>query len=105
MCTYNGSRHLKSQLDSISAQTRLPSELVICDDASSDDTVPIIEQFAASVPFRVRLDVNAQNLGSTKNFEKAIQKCKGDLIALSDQDDVWLPRKLEVLEAEFQSKP
>jgi hypothetical protein len=102
MCTYNGSRYLSEQLESISTQTRLPDELVICDDASADDTVPLIEKFAASVPFAVRLEVNDVNLGSTKNFEKAIQGCKGDLIALADQDDVWLPRKLGVLEAEFQ---
>jgi len=105
MCTYNGSRYLSAQLDSISTQTRLPDELVICDDASSDDTVLIIEQFAASVPFRVRLNVNAQNLGSTKNFEKAIRLCEGSLIALADQDDVWLPQKLETIEAQFQRAP
>ena len=102
MCTYNGSRYVSAQLESIAAQTRLPDELVICDDGSVDNTVPLVETFAASAPFPVRLDINKVNLGSTKNFEKAIQGCKGDLIALADQDDVWRPRKLEMLEAEFQ---
>ena len=105
MCTYNGSRHLSEQLESIGTQTRLPDELVICDDCSSDDTIRIIERFSASAPFAVRLEINTQNLGSTKNFEKAIRLCQGDLIALADQDDVWLPSKLETLEAQFQRAP
>lgn len=105
LCTHNGSRYLRSQLESISTQTRLPDELVICDDASVDDTVRIIEQFAASAPFRVRLDINPRNLGSTKNFEKAIQLCEGGLIALADQDDVWLPDKLKSIENEFLRAP
>ena len=105
MCTYNGARYLSAQLESLATQTRLPDELVICDDGSVDDTVPLVEKFAVSAPFTLRLEINNVNLGSTKNFEKAIQGCKGDLIALADQDDVWLPRKLEVLEAEFQHSP
>src|SRR5262245_40539658 len=105
MCTYNGARYLSAQLESIAAQSVLPDELVICDDGSVDDTVEIIKEFAASAPFSVRLQINSVNLGSTKNFEKAILLCKGDLIALADQDDVWLARKLETLAAEFQSDP
>lgn len=105
MCTYNGSRYLSAQLESIGTQTRLPDELVICDDVSTDDTGRIIEQFAASAPFPVRLEVNTRNLGSTKNFEKAIGLCAGRLIALSDQDDVWLPDKLKSIENEFSRAP
>jgi glycosyltransferase involved in cell wall biosynthesis len=98
MCTYNGAAHLREQLESITAQTRVPDELVVCDDRSTDDTVRIIESFAAHSPFPVRLRVNEQNLGSTKNFERAISLCEGDFIALADQDDVWLPEKLRRLE-------
>jgi glycosyltransferase involved in cell wall biosynthesis len=105
MCTYNGSRYLSAQLESIAAQTRLPDELVVCDDASSDETVEILERFRTSAPFPVRLEVNKSNSGSTKNFEKAIGLCRGEMIALADQDDVWLARKLETIEKEFQSKP
>lgn len=105
LCTYNGSRYLSAQLESIGNQTRLPDELVICDDSSSDGTVELIQQFASSAPFPVRLEVNAQNLGSTKNFEKAISLCNGELIALADQDDVWVPHKLERLESELQRRP
>ena len=105
MCTYNGVRYVHEQLDSIAYQTRPPDELVVCDDGSSDDTVRILEQFAASAKFPVRLKVNSRNLRSTKNFEQAISLCEGDLIALADQDDVWVPGKLDIMEREFARAP
>ena len=71
MCTYNGGRFLEEQLLSIAGQTRLPFELVVCDDHSTDATCKIVQAFAASAPFPVRLYVNERNLGSTKNFEHA----------------------------------
>jgi glycosyltransferase involved in cell wall biosynthesis len=101
MSTYNGARYLREQLDSIAAQTRLPDELMICDDGSTDGTREIISEFATTAPFPVNVHLNKQNLGSTKNFESAIEFCGGDLITLSDQDDTWLPEKLAQLEAEF----
>src|SRR3984893_11664406 len=94
MCTYNGARFLPDQLESIAAQTRLPDELIICDDRSTDGSVDIIRSFAHHAPFPIRLVFNATNLGSTKNFEKAIGLCEGEIIALEDQDDVWRPEKL-----------
>lgn len=103
LCTYNGSRFLREQLDSIAGQGRPPDELVICDDRSSDDTVEIAREFGAEAAFAVAVHVNDANLGSTANFAGAIERCTGDIIALSDQDDVWLPQKLERLEAEFAS--
>jgi hypothetical protein len=105
MCTYEGARFICAQLDSIAAQTRPPDELVVCDDRSTDETVQIVERFAAGATFPVRLHVNERNLGSTKNFERAISLCDGDLVALCDQDDVWLPRKLARLEEEFARRP
>ncbi len=95
MCTYNGAAFLPAQLQSIVTQTRLPDELVICDDRSSDDTVGIINAFAHTAPFPVRFEINETNLNSTKNFERAISQCRGRIIALSDQDDLWLSQKLE----------
>jgi len=97
LCTYNGARFLPAQLDSFLAQTRLPDELVVCDDSSSDGTWALLEDFARRAPFPVRLERNPERLGSTKNFEKAIGLCTGDLIATSDQDDVWLPGKVEAV--------
>lgn len=105
MCTYNGARYLQSQLDSIASQSLFPDELVVCDDGSSDDTLILLRQFAKQSPFPVRLHVNQSNLGSTKNFEQAIRLCTGDVIALSDQDDIWKPKKLEILLAALEMHP
>jgi glycosyltransferase involved in cell wall biosynthesis len=95
MCTYNGERFLRDQLESIENQTRRPYELIICDDKSSDRTIEIIEGFARNASFPVRLYRNAENLGHRKNFEQAISLCRGELIALCDQDDIWYQHKLE----------
>ncbi|MBS1804166.1 MAG: glycosyltransferase family 2 protein [Acidobacteria bacterium] len=102
MCTYNGSGYLGEQLDSIAAQTMLPFELIVCDDGSSDSTLEIVTDFARTVSFPVKIYRNEDRLGSTKNFEKAISLCAGELIALCDQDDRWVPEKLERLSLEFQ---
>jgi glycosyltransferase involved in cell wall biosynthesis len=104
-CPVNGARFLEAQLESYLAQTRLPDELVACDDDSTDGTRAILEAFAKRAPFPVRLDRNPTRLGSTKNFEKAIRLCTGDLIATSDQDDIWLPHKLAFNEAGFDVEP
>src|ERR1051325_4683641 len=105
LATYNGAAFLKEQLESIAAQTRTPDELVISDDQSTDDTLRMIVEFAATVDFPVRLSVNESNLGTAKNFEKAISLCRGDVILLSDQDDVWHNDKLESVECIFEAKP
>src|SRR5688500_18488634 len=105
MCTYDGEPFLREQLASIAAQGRQPDELVVCDDRSSDSTCDIVREFAATAPFAVRLHTNERNLGSTKNFERAIRLCEGDAIALADQDDVWLPSKLARIEERFAAEP
>jgi Glycosyl transferase family 2 len=105
LCTYNGASYLGDQLESIAAQSRLPDELVVRDDASGDDTPAVIQAFAARAPFPVRFERNADRLGSTRNFDRAIAACTGDLIALSDQDDVWRPDKLGVIERRFHESP
>jgi glycosyltransferase involved in cell wall biosynthesis len=105
LCTYNGAVYLKEQLESLAAQTRPPDELVISDDHSTDDTPSLIEEFAATAGFPVRLSVNESNLGTAKNFEKAIDLCLGDVILLSDQDDIWHSDKLESVERIFEAKP
>jgi glycosyltransferase involved in cell wall biosynthesis len=105
MCTYNGERFLPEQLASIAEQTRLPDELVVCDDRSTDRTVEIVREFAASASYPVRIFENEHNLGFVANFERAIGLCNGDLIALSDQDDIWYPIRLERSEQEFTAHP
>src|SRR5712671_5762769 len=101
MCTFNGERFLDAQLESIAAQRRPPDELVICDDVSSDRSVEIAREFAARAPFFTRIEVNYRNLGSTKNFERAITLCQGPIVALADQDDVWYRHKLARIEKAF----
>jgi len=101
MCTYNATQYLQEQLDSIATQSQLPDELVICDDRSSDNTIEIIKSFTAKVSFPIRLYINEENLGLCKNREKAISLCTGDIIILSDWDDVWKPNKIERLVAAF----
>lgn len=94
MCTCDGERYLSEQLDSLLEQTFPPCELVVCDDVSQDESFAILESFANRAPFPVRLYRNPQRLGIGANFEQAIRLCTGDIIALCDQDDVWLPNKL-----------
>jgi glycosyltransferase involved in cell wall biosynthesis len=101
MCTYNGGRYLSEQLESIALQSSLPGELVICDDGSTDASIAIIKAFARHAPFRVCLTINAKRLGATKNFAKAIDSCSGEIIALSDQDDIWNPEKLRFIQSKF----
>src|SRR5215468_7332763 len=98
ICTYNGARFVREQLASIAAQTRPPDELIVCDDGSKDATVEIINSFARASGFPVQLKINEARLGSTRNFDQALGLCNGEGIAFSDQDDVWLPQKLEMLE-------
>jgi len=101
MTTYNGQRFLKEQLDGMLAQSRPVDELVVCDDCSADNTVNILNEFASAAPFPVKVVVNKENLGSTGNFEKAMSLCAGDIMILCDQDDIWLPDKVKVLEKVF----
>ena len=70
LCTYNGERFLWEQLESLARQTQLPDELVVCDDCSTDHTVDLVHKFALTAPFKVRVFVNEQQAGVTKNFEK-----------------------------------
>jgi hypothetical protein len=101
LCTFNGAIYLPALLASLAAQTRRPAELVVCDDCSGDDTVPLLRQFAAGAPFPVRLHVNPVLLGSTRNFDLCLGLCSGDTLFLCDQDDVWHPDKLERMAAAF----
>ncbi len=100
MCTYNGAKYIREQLDSILQQSYPNLELVIVDDASRDHTVDIIREYCGKDP-RIRLQVNAENLGYNRNFEKAISLCNGEHIAISDQDDIWESRKIEIMMREW----
>lgn len=105
MCTYNGEAYLRGQLVSFVEQTQRPDELVVCDDGSTDNTLQVLEQFSKEAPFPVRVYRNRQRLGPTSNFDKALSLCKGDFIFLADQDDVWLPQKVNTLLEAMRSNP
>lgn len=96
LCTRNGARFVGTQVRSILAQSIPVSQLVVSDDASSDETVDIVEAEVRRAGGLIRLQVirNDRPLGVTANFEQAIAACDGDMIALSDQDDVWHPDRL-----------
>jgi hypothetical protein len=105
LCTWQGERWVRTFLESVAAQERLPDELVVQDDASTDATAATVLEFARTAPFEVRLVVNASRVGSTANFALALERCRGRYIALADQDDVWYPAKLQRLAAELDDDP
>lgn len=99
MATYNGAEHLQAQLDSFVSQPRLPEELIVTDDCSTDNTVQILENFAKIAPFKVIIHRNDRNYGYCGNFNQALLRTTGDLVFLSDQDDVWFSEKIERMAA------
>lgn len=100
LASYNGEKYIREQLDSILNQTIQDFEIVVCDDVSTDSTWNILQEYQKK-DSRFKIYRNEQNLGFKKNFEKAISLCKGDYIALSDQDDVWAENHLEVLKSQI----
>lgn len=97
MATYNGARYIGEQIESFISQTHLPDELVITDDGSTDNTLGIVSEFKSKVPFEIRVAKNSNNLGYAGNFNKALSLTSGDLVFLSDQDDVWFSNKIETI--------
>ena len=112
LCTHNGSKFLEEQLLSILEQRPSPIEIVLSDDASTDDTVGLaistVEGYRAAHPtVDTELVVlrNEEALGVVRNFEAAMLACRGDLIALSDQDDIWHDGRLAKIQSEFERQP
>lgn len=93
MATYNGERWVRTQIESIVAQSEPPTELVVSDDGSTDRTVDIVESMWT--PFELRVEVNqGERRGVAGNFAAAIERCRGDVVVLADQDDVWDPERI-----------
>ncbi len=109
LCTHNGAAYLGEQVRSICAQTLLPDEIIISDDASTDDTLVLAEAAVAEAAQcgrpRLRVLRNLEPLGVARNFAQAIAACTGDFIALSDQDDRWQPERLASMLDEFGRRP
>lgn len=95
LCTCNGQIYIEEQIKSILEQTYSPIEIIVCDDASDDNTVQILEKISTTSSVPIRIKVNDQRQGIEKNYEQAISLASGNIISLCDQDDVWLPEKLE----------
>ena len=102
---YNGASYVREQLDSILAQTHNVDEIIVFDDGSSDGTKEILEEYKNKYLELFFLHYNKKNLGTTKNIEKAIQACTGELILLADQDDYWEPNKVDTILKWFEQNP
>lgn len=94
LATYNGSRYLRQQLDSLYAQIRRPDEVVVSDDGSTDGTLDILEEYHKN--YNLHYSINPGPHGVNNNFYRAISLCTMDYIAICDQDDIWLPEKIDV---------
>lgn len=105
LCTYNGEKFLKKQIDSILEQTVKVDEIIVCDDQSTDKTVSILNLYKQQYPELFSIFINEENLRSVKNFEKAISLCSNEIIFLSDQDDIWIPEKVEIFINHFIENP
>lgn len=106
MCTYNGETYLREQIDSLLIQTQPFYELIIQDDCSTDNTCHIIEEYRHAHPNRnIRLYINTERKGYNRNFLTAFQRAEGDYIAICDQDDVWMPHKLETMTMNMDGSP
>ena len=97
LCTYNGSKFIEQQLRSILNQSVPVDEICIGDDNSQDDTIKIIERIKDETKRNICIKVNNPNLGCNANFDATINRCTGDIIFLSDQDDIWMPNKVETV--------
>jgi GT2 family glycosyltransferase len=97
LATYQGARFLEEQLDSVLAQTHRRWTLVARDDGSTDDTPAILRRHAARHPGRIRvLPADGRRLGAMGNFSALLDSSTAQHVMLCDQDDVWLPEKIEV---------
>lgn len=102
LCTYNGQAYLSEQLDSILSQTRPVSEIIICDDGSTDGTLEILSGYTEKYPEMIKIYRNPENLGYIGNFERAMSLCTGDIVLLCDQDDRWYQNKTEFITEVFE---
>src|SRR5262249_2307786 len=104
LCTYNASEHLPFLLESLLRLDRLPDEMIACDDSSTTGTAELLREFSSRASFPVEMHVNPSRIGSSRNFESAIGRCRGDVIALCDHDDRWKPAKLSRIESAFREE-
>lgn len=102
MATYNGERFLPEQLASLVRQTVVPSELIVVDDGSTDNTLRVVRQFAEQAPFPVRIYENLGHKGYVESFLQGLTYARGRYVGYCDQDDIWVETKLQTCEAYLQ---
>lgn len=106
LASYNGIKFIGEQLDSILAQTRLPDEVIISDDCSTDGTYEFCRDYILEHKLKGwHVFRNESNLGHRKNFRQALLKCTGDYVFTCDQDDIWLPEKIQIMTQVLDSNP
>ena len=107
MSLYNGEQYIEQQLRSILKQTRQPDQVILCDDGSTDHTGEIVERFLAEHKLSGKwcYSRNEVNLGYPACFYHAMSLCSGDIVFLSDQDDIWKKQKIEKMLAVFVMHP
>lgn len=94
LATYNGAAYVSEQVDSILSQLAPGDEVVLVDDASRDDTLARVRAIADD---RLRVIARTQNRGYVRTFEQALEEATGDVLLLSDQDDLWLPGRVDAM--------
>lgn len=105
MTTYNGEKFVEEQLRSILSQTHRPLEIIVLDDVSTDDTLAIVKDVLATSHVPSRIHCNRERLGVVRNIEQGFHMARGPLIAFADQDDIWLPTKLDQICPLFDADP
>lgn len=104
MATYNGEKYIKNQLDSILPELGKHDEVIVVDDCSSDNTVAILSEYS-NKDARIKVYRNEKNIRHVKTFEKAVGLAKNELIVFSDQDDLWVPGRVDVFQKAFKENP
>lgn len=107
LATYNGEKFIRKQMECFYHQTVKPDEVIICDDGSCDNTVNIINEFINEYQLKDKwiLYQNSSNKGYPANFYYCMSLAKGDIVFLSDQDDIWSLDKLQKMAACLESNP
>src|SRR6266852_4701470 len=102
LATFEGERFIDEQLDSIVAQLTPEDEIIVSDDASSDNTVNLVRRRDDR---RIHILANRERVGYVRNFGRALKQIRGEYVFFSDQDDVWLPGKVDSMRLALQRKP
>lgn len=102
MCTFNGESYLGEQIDSILRQSSPVHEIIVADDASTDGTRRLLEEYKRRFPHLFQLCFHDSNVGTIENFQFALERCTGEIIFLCDQDDIWRSEKVATMLARLR---